>query len=292
MDEQLYKIGTVARLTGISVERLRAWERRHGIEPSERSGRTRLYDGAQLDRLKKIKALLDRGETIGQLARLGATEIDRRLGVAPRPARQGPRVGLVGAELVLAERDAGGDALDIHGRWASPETFEAQLDILPELDVVALLLPSLDPARMENILDTVREAALVFAYRYATEADLQTASAFGVTLLAWPAPWSAMEEACLAQPRAPLSGGGPPRRFTDAELLHVGLAASRTGCPCTRSIVDLLAALNAFAEHTERCAAGEAEHPPSASHAEVARAELEEALQAFVQKHALLHAGD
>ncbi len=292
MDEQLYKIGTVAKLTGISVERLRAWERRHGIEPAERSGRTRFYDGAQLDRLKKIKALLDRGQTIGQLALLGQAEIDRRLGVSPRPAEHGLRVGLVGAELVLAERDAGADALDIHGRWASPETFESQLDILPELDVVAVLLPSLDPARMEKILDAVRDAALVFAYRYATEADLRTASAFGVTLLAWPAPWATIEEACLAQPRAPLSGGGTPRRFNDDELLHVAMAASRTGCECTRGIVDLVVALNAFAEHTERCGAGNTEHPLSATHAQAARAELEEALQVFVQRHALLHATD
>ena len=292
MDEQLYKIGTVSKLTGISVERLRAWERRHGIEPAERSGRTRFYDGRQLDRLKKIKALLDRGQTIGQLARLGPGEIDRRLGVSPRPARSGLRVGLVGADLVLAERDAGEGKLDVHGRWASPESFEAHLDILPELDVVAVLIPSLDPERIEQYLDAVREAALVFAYRYATEADLQTSGAFGVTLIPWPASWSVIEEACLVQPRAPLAADGPPRRFTDDELLHVAMAASRTGCECTRGIVDLVGALNAFAVHAERCATGSPDHPSTSGGARAARAELEEALHAFVQKHALLHADD
>lgn len=292
MDDQLYKIGTVSKLTGISVERLRAWERRYGMHPTERAGRTRFYDGGQLDRLKKIKALLDRGQTIGQLARLGPAEIDRRLGVAPRPSQSGLRVGLVGADLVLAERDAGGARLDIHGRWASPESFDAHLDILPELDVVAVLLPTLDPERIERYLDAVRDAALVFAYRYATEADLQTAGAFGVTLMPWPASWSAVEEACLAQPRAPLSDTGPPRRFSDDELLHIAMAASRTGCECTRGLVDLLGALNAFTAHTQRCAAGDSEHPSTASSAQAARAELEEALHVFVQRHALIHPHD
>ena len=292
MDDQLYRIGTVSKLTGISVERLRAWERRYGMHPAERAGRTRFYDGDQLDRLKKIKALLDRGQSIGQLARLGPGEIDRRLGVAPRPARSGLRTGLVGADLVLAERDAAGGRLDIHGRWASPETFEAHVDILPDLDVVAVLIPTLDPERLERYLDAVGDAALVFSYRYATEADLQTAAAFGVTLIPWPAPWASIEEACLAQPRTPAATGGPARRFSDDELLHVAMAASRTGCECTRGIVDLVNALNAFAAHTERCAGGDAEHPSTSAHAQAARAELEEALHVFVQKHALIHAAE
>ncbi|MEM6709905.1 MAG: MerR family transcriptional regulator [Pseudomonadota bacterium] len=30
---ELYRIGAVAQLTGIAVERLRAWERRYGLAP-------------------------------------------------------------------------------------------------------------------------------------------------------------------------------------------------------------------------------------------------------------------
>lgn len=290
MDDQLYRIGAVSKLTGISVECLRAWERRYGFTPAERAGRTRLYDTDQLDHLKKIKTLLDRGQAIGQLARLEPREIDRRLGIAPSRARSGTRVGLVGADLVLAERDATQGNLDIHGRWASPETFEAHLDILPELDVVAILFPSLDPQRIEHYLDSVRDAALVFTYRYATEDDLQTAAAFGITLLPWPAPWSTIEEACLAQPNVPKQPGTVPRRFSDDELLHIAMAASRTGCECTRGLVDLVNALNAFALHAQRCGSNAPDHPYTAAHVHAAREELEETLATFVQRHALIHA--
>ena len=36
--DDLYRIGTVASLTGIAVERLRAWERRYDFTPAHRDG--------------------------------------------------------------------------------------------------------------------------------------------------------------------------------------------------------------------------------------------------------------
>ncbi|MDE0008460.1 MAG: MerR family transcriptional regulator, partial [Gammaproteobacteria bacterium] len=51
----LFKIGVVASRTGISVERLRAWERRYGLAPAHRDGQTRFYSEAQVERLLAIK---------------------------------------------------------------------------------------------------------------------------------------------------------------------------------------------------------------------------------------------
>ena len=51
--DDFYRIGSVAALTGIAVERLRAWERRHGFSPAHKSGRTRFYSADQLEKLKK-----------------------------------------------------------------------------------------------------------------------------------------------------------------------------------------------------------------------------------------------
>ncbi|NJN52146.1 MAG: MerR family transcriptional regulator [Gammaproteobacteria bacterium] len=76
MADDLYRIGTVAKLTGVSVECLRAWERRHGIAPAERSGRTRFYSHAQLERLRKIKALIDAGHPISSLAELSNAQLN------------------------------------------------------------------------------------------------------------------------------------------------------------------------------------------------------------------------
>ena len=282
MRADLHKIGAASRATGISVECLRQWERRHGFAPAARVGKMRLYDGTQLERLKKLKRLIDRGEPIRKLVALSPAEIDQRLAQGTRAGP--PRVGIVGAGLMLAERDHGRTRLDIHGRWASPEAFVAQAGALPELDVVALLLPSLDPALIERHMDLLPEAALVVAYGLASVADLRTAQELGVMLLPWPAAWTALEDACLAQPQA-----HTPRRFTDEELLHISVSAPAGDQGCTKGLAALVLALNAYVTHATRCEESDAGLPPTAGNAAAARAGLEASLEALVERFGLIH---
>ena len=91
-DDDLYRIGTIANLTGIAVERLRAWERRYGLEPAHKAGKTRFYSRAQLERLQLIKRLIDQGHPISTLVALAAmaissSSVKRR--TAARAARSG-----------------------------------------------------------------------------------------------------------------------------------------------------------------------------------------------------------
>ncbi|MGA1370380.1 MAG: MerR family transcriptional regulator [Pseudomonadales bacterium] len=77
---ELYQIGAVAALTGIAVERLRAWERRHGFAPAQRNGRTRLYDARQVEKLRLMRALIDFGHPVSTLIDLSNTQLTARLG--------------------------------------------------------------------------------------------------------------------------------------------------------------------------------------------------------------------
>ena len=75
-----YRIGDVARYVGVSTHALRAWERRYGtVEPHRTPGGSRLYDAAQIDRLKTLKELTDFGHSIGEVARLTLEELKRLL---------------------------------------------------------------------------------------------------------------------------------------------------------------------------------------------------------------------
>lgn len=75
-----YRIGDVARYVGVSTHALRAWERRYGtVEPQRTPGGSRLYDAAQIDRLKTLKDLTDFGHSIGEVARLSLAELKRLL---------------------------------------------------------------------------------------------------------------------------------------------------------------------------------------------------------------------
>ena len=56
-----YRIGAVAKLTGISPDALRIWERRYGcIVPLRSPGGGRLYSADDIARLQLMKLLVDR----------------------------------------------------------------------------------------------------------------------------------------------------------------------------------------------------------------------------------------
>lgn len=77
-----YRIGTVSRLTGLSADVVRVWERRYGaIKPQRSEGGSRLYSDADIARLRKLRQAVEQGHAIGQVAKLPETELD---GLSPR----------------------------------------------------------------------------------------------------------------------------------------------------------------------------------------------------------------
>ncbi len=70
-----YPIRAVSRLTGISIDTLRAWERRHGVVTPIRDDRGRMYTDADVARLRLLRSALQQGHSIGRLARLGDPEL-------------------------------------------------------------------------------------------------------------------------------------------------------------------------------------------------------------------------
>jgi DNA-binding transcriptional MerR regulator len=76
--ELTYPLRAASRLTGLSAELLRAWERRYRIvEPLRTAGGTRRYRASDLERLRLVKAAVDAGHRISQVASLDATELAR-----------------------------------------------------------------------------------------------------------------------------------------------------------------------------------------------------------------------
>jgi MerR family transcriptional regulator, light-induced transcriptional regulator len=71
-----YPVRTVVRLTGLSPDILRAWERRHGVVIPERTdGGTRRYRASDVERLRFVKAAVDAGYRIGRVANLSNSEL-------------------------------------------------------------------------------------------------------------------------------------------------------------------------------------------------------------------------
>ena len=72
-----YLIGRVTKLTGLSVDVVRVWERRYGaVRPARSGGGTRLYSDADILRLRRLRQAVDGGHSISQAARLSESELD------------------------------------------------------------------------------------------------------------------------------------------------------------------------------------------------------------------------
>ena len=71
----LYPIRAAARLTQLSIETLRAWEKRYkAVEPVRRKG-IRLYSDSDIERLSLLRRAIQHGHSIGQASRLSNKEL-------------------------------------------------------------------------------------------------------------------------------------------------------------------------------------------------------------------------
>jgi len=76
-----YKIGAVSRLTGLSADVVRVWERRYrAITPQRSDGGSRLYSDAEIARLRKLRQAVEFGHAISQIAQLTDEELENLTG--------------------------------------------------------------------------------------------------------------------------------------------------------------------------------------------------------------------
>ena len=69
--QSLLRIGELSRRTGVSVELLRAWERRYGlVTPSRSAGGLRLYSLDDVERIRTMRDHLAAGLAAAEAARL------------------------------------------------------------------------------------------------------------------------------------------------------------------------------------------------------------------------------
>jgi MerR family transcriptional regulator, light-induced transcriptional regulator len=76
VSQALYRIGTLARLSGLSTHAIRVWERRYGAASPQRApGGARLYTELDLQRFQLISRLLQRGYSTRAIANLDLAQL-------------------------------------------------------------------------------------------------------------------------------------------------------------------------------------------------------------------------
>jgi DNA-binding transcriptional MerR regulator len=77
----LYPMRVVSRLTGLTADTIRVWERRYSaVAPDRTEGNKRRYNGSQVRRLVLLRRATELGHSIGQVARLRDDELRRLIG--------------------------------------------------------------------------------------------------------------------------------------------------------------------------------------------------------------------
>jgi DNA-binding transcriptional MerR regulator/methylmalonyl-CoA mutase cobalamin-binding subunit len=111
-----HRIHRVAKLTGLSRDVIRVWERRFGlIQPTRGANRYRLYSDEDVALLRYVKAELDKGRSIGELVALGSENLRAQSRASAPAVPQGTYA------RVLAELEATLTPLN-------PSAFEARLN--------------------------------------------------------------------------------------------------------------------------------------------------------------------
>jgi len=80
-----YPIRAVSLMTGVSIDTLRAWERRYNAVTPVRDGRGRMYSDADVRRIKRLRDTVAAGHAIGRVAAMSDEQLTR-MALAGAPA--------------------------------------------------------------------------------------------------------------------------------------------------------------------------------------------------------------
>ncbi|MAT84545.1 MAG: hypothetical protein CMD39_09675 [Gammaproteobacteria bacterium] len=289
-----YNIGAAARLSGVSREKIRIWERRYGaVSPGRDAGNHRLYSQDDVDRLALIRALVDRGHAVSKVATLSRSELEDRLARSSEPAR--PAVTPDRALVVSPQGESIIELLRHHG-IASAELVEdvaAATTFLADRPVELLIvdLPTLRMADLPPLTRLYRQAAgagVIVVFRFAPLTVVEQLRALGIQAVKAPLQPNDLQ---LPPPAAAdhLPATAHDRRFTPEALRRAAALGDRMLCECPRHLVDLITDLNAFEDYSLECQVESA--ADAAVHREIydivsrARALVEDALAIVADEH-------
>jgi DNA-binding transcriptional MerR regulator len=278
-DQATYGIGAVARLTGIPLNSLRAWERRYAlVAPRRGDGNQRQYSQGDVVRLQLIKQLVDRGHAISTVATLDEESLRERLELHCEMPREtaaavpDPSRVLIYGDALPFLVDAWRDELsplEIIGTSASYADFE-QRACAERPEVLVVEWPALDPdspARWSELQSRVGARRLVVVYGFAPAALIARLQRDGVVALRAPVTAAALREACRVDqpPAAALQAAVvaavaatrdmpiPLRRFDSKTLAAVANLPTGIRCECPHHLADLLFRVTAFETYSANC---------------------------------------
>jgi DNA-binding transcriptional MerR regulator len=248
-------------MLGISTHALRKWEDRHGaIRPGRSAGGDRRYSSQDLERLTRLKTLVDQGEAIGNVASLSDADLEQRVRNITPPAIVEGRpltVAVVGERLAHELRRAAsrtpGIEVAVHAATASGLT-----DVSSDAIVVELGSLGEDTNRSLREIRTLTGVEhIVIVYGYGSIEMAERLSDARTALVRRPLNHrefartvrALVGSSSLTQPEL----GLPPHRFSRDVLAKMAMISPELACECPRHVGQLLIELSDFEAYSAEC---------------------------------------
>ncbi len=274
-DRQLYKIGAVARLTGVSVHTLRNWEDRHGaVHPRRSKGGKRLYAETDVQRLALIKKLADQGLSLHSIAGCSLEELAERwarMSGAKTPAApsEPTRVAILGAGFATWIKSQRDQFVGVEIVAAADDANELGLE-LGECPVDLLLVecPAITAGTARQVRDQMQAMGVrnaVVVYWFGNREHIEALKSWRIEVLRAPADPSALQQilsrsvaerdTALRSAKSRVAGSGivRPPRFSRESLAMMALANPSATCGCQKNLVDVVLSLRALEEYLGGC---------------------------------------
>lgn len=269
-----YNIGAVARLTGISTHNLRAWEKRYQLQLGERSeGGRRVYNEADVSRLRLIKQCTDMGHSISKLAALSADELKSNLAQLAQAGRSSEASAPEHYQLAIAstcrypfdEENLAGHHLQLIKKTT---TLHNLLNTKEALDLVVVESPMVTQELMDDFIQLTAKKTprfVLFIYRIARQEELLRIRQLGIRTQHAPVELAELEEILFrfvdrlrvsdVPERQNLLADSTPveRMFSDEQLDALQEQPYRLQCECPRHITDIIRSMEAFEMYSLQC---------------------------------------
>lgn len=269
-----YKIGTAAKMAGISPNTIRTWMRRDYFTASiETESGERILSSVDLKRLISLKSLIDLGDSIGQIARLDNEALQKRLAELKSTsegsyANEIPSLADLEAGFVTSPhsvRLAAATPLFWNSKtFDTVESLAAYVEGEHRLSIALIDSQGPNPVEKSAVLEFAKknpEITVVLIFDFMPRALLKDLAKAQVHLLRWPINsimlerylYSLMPNMSHPRARAAANSEPPPRLFNERQLAEIANSLPELACECPRHVSSLITSLGAFEDYSQQC---------------------------------------
>ncbi len=259
---KLFSIGAMSRETGIHVSTIRMWEARYGaLQPVRTEGGARRYTTTDLERLRLIKLLVDRGHKPSALA---TRDLDQLHAELFGPGTQNGSVSSSQWRIASMGSTTWRSLLfsdPAMKAWTPTAHFDALSDVenrFESFDVGIVLTPALQMNLAKYLaaaFSVYKSKTLVVIYEFSSSSVIRFLSALGIECIKYPASPTdlARSLASIVEARQAEFQSPAQPRFGIETLQTIATTDSNLLCECPKHLASLIISLHSFIQYSNQC---------------------------------------